>query len=112
MAHKEHQVPYDYFRYTSYGLKYILSEAGFRGTEVDPIGGMFLRWAYELPRLFTVFQTASGKSKRIDLRSVLIYPLSLLLFIIVRYFQMIFIALDRFDKKKDDPFGWKLIARK
>jgi SAM-dependent methyltransferase len=112
MAHKEHQVPYDYFRYTSYGLKYILSEAGFKETQVDPIGGMFLRWAYELPRLFTVFQIPRAKRKRIDLKSVLIYPLSLSLFIIVRYLQTIFIALDKFDKNKDDPLGWKLMARK
>jgi hypothetical protein len=90
----------------------MLSEAGFRETQVDPIGGMFLRWAYELPRLFTVFRITSRKGKRIDLRSLLIYPFSLSLFIIVRYFQMIFIALDKFDKNKDDPLGWKLTAQK
>jgi ubiquinone/menaquinone biosynthesis C-methylase UbiE len=112
MAHMEHQIPYDYFRYTSYGLKYILSEAGFRETKVEPIGGMFLRWAYELPRLFTFFQAASTKKKRRDLRSVLLYPFSLSLFILIRYFQMIFIVIDGFDKNKNDPFGWKVIARK
>ena len=36
-----HQVPHDYFRYTRYGLKWLLSEAGFTSIEIQPTGGFF-----------------------------------------------------------------------
>lgn len=112
MAHNEHQVPYDYFRYTSFGLKYMCTEAGFQGIKVTPMGGMFLRWAYEFPRLFVIFPKIGIKQRKVNLIGLLIYPVKVALLIIVRFLQNIFIALDRFDKIKNDPFGWNLIARK
>jgi SAM-dependent methyltransferase len=112
MAHNEHQIPYDYFRYTSFGLKHICAEAGFLEIKVTPMGGMFLRWAYEFPRLFIIFPETGIKQGKINLAGILIYPVKVALLAIVRFLQMIFIALDRFDKIKNDPFGWKLIARK
>jgi SAM-dependent methyltransferase len=36
-----HQAPYDYFRYTSFGLAYLLEKAGFEVTELRPAGGYF-----------------------------------------------------------------------
>lgn len=36
MSQEEHQVPYDFFRYTSYGLRHICSEAGFKEMEIIP----------------------------------------------------------------------------
>jgi len=36
-----HQAPHDYFRYTQYGLRYLLEEAGLQVTEVRPVGGYF-----------------------------------------------------------------------
>ncbi len=38
IAHAEHQVPYDFFRYTSYGLKRIYTEAGFKNITITPFG--------------------------------------------------------------------------
>jgi SAM-dependent methyltransferase len=38
---EEHQQPYDYFRYTRYGLRHLLEQAGFRDIEVQPVGGFF-----------------------------------------------------------------------
>src|SRR5690349_11209449 len=49
-AHCEHQTPYDFFRYTSFGLTSLLTEAGFSSIQLRPFGGMCTRWAYELPR--------------------------------------------------------------
>jgi SAM-dependent methyltransferase len=112
MAHNEHQIPYDFFRYTSFGLKHICTEAGFREIRVTSMGGMFLRWAYEFPRLLIIFPETGMKDGKINLAGILIYPMKVALLIIIRFFQMIFIVLDRFDKIKNDPFGWKLIARK
>lgn len=36
-----HQAPHDYFRYTRYGLAYLLDAAGFDQLEIRPSGGYF-----------------------------------------------------------------------
>lgn len=36
-----HQAPHDYFRYTRYGLQYLLEHAGFVDVEIEPSGGYF-----------------------------------------------------------------------
>jgi SAM-dependent methyltransferase len=36
-----HQAPHDYFRYTRYGLAYLLERAGFEIGEIRPAGGYF-----------------------------------------------------------------------
>lgn len=36
-----HEAPYDFFRYTPYGLKYLLEHAGFVGIQVEPQAGFF-----------------------------------------------------------------------
>ena len=38
---EEHQKPYDYFRYTSNGIRYLMENAGLRVKRVDPVGGFF-----------------------------------------------------------------------
>ncbi|MEH6649464.1 MAG: methyltransferase domain-containing protein [Motiliproteus sp.] len=39
-----HEAPYDYFRYTPYGLKYLFGKAGFVDIEVEPQSGFFTMW--------------------------------------------------------------------
>ena len=36
-----HQAPHDYFRYTRYGLAYLLEKAGFEVREIHASGGYF-----------------------------------------------------------------------
>jgi SAM-dependent methyltransferase len=38
---EEHQTPHDYFRYTRYGMKYLLERAGFENIQIEPVGGYF-----------------------------------------------------------------------
>ena len=38
---EEHQQPHDYFRYTRFGLEYLLREAGFATFDIRPVGGFF-----------------------------------------------------------------------
>jgi SAM-dependent methyltransferase len=38
---EEHQTPHDYFRYTRYGVNYLLSQAGFTDIHIQPGGGFF-----------------------------------------------------------------------
>lgn len=45
-----HEAPYDFFRYTPYGLKYMLEKAGFKQIEVKASSGFFttqvMKWNY------------------------------------------------------------------
>lgn len=38
---EEHQQPHDYYRYTRYGLEYLLRDAGFGDLKIQPVGGFF-----------------------------------------------------------------------
>jgi SAM-dependent methyltransferase len=38
---EEHQQPHDYFRYTRYGLDYLLARCGFTDISITPVGGFF-----------------------------------------------------------------------
>lgn len=39
-----HEAPYDYFRYTPYGLEYMLKKAGFENIIIEPQSGFFSMW--------------------------------------------------------------------
>jgi SAM-dependent methyltransferase len=45
---EEHQKPYDYFRFTSSGIRYLLQSAGIRIRRIHPVGGFF----WQLSRRF------------------------------------------------------------
>ncbi|MFA5771241.1 MAG: methyltransferase domain-containing protein [Thermoplasmata archaeon] len=47
----EHQVPYDFFRYTSYGLKYLCEKSGLKVVSILPSNKPLytgIRWAYQV----------------------------------------------------------------
>jgi SAM-dependent methyltransferase len=112
MAHPEHFPPYDFFRYTSFGLRSILSGAGFARIAIEPCGGLFTRWAYELPRALAMFPAARSPDGTIRLKGATTYPLKLLCRMGVRLAQRGLLRLERFDRRKDDPFGWLVTAVK
>jgi len=43
-----HEAPYDFFRYTPYGLKYLLEKAGFVDVVVEPQSGFFTMWILKM----------------------------------------------------------------
>jgi SAM-dependent methyltransferase len=43
-----HEVPYDYFRYTPFGLKYLFEKAGFVDVVVKPQSGFFTMWILKM----------------------------------------------------------------
>jgi len=112
MAHGEHQAPYDFFRYTSYGLQSICENAGFREIGITPLGGMFSRWAYEFPGMITLFPGAGIRSGRINIKGLLLLPVRLVCLLAIRITQMFFLGIDRLDKVKNFPLGWSLVAWK
>jgi len=112
MAHHEHQVPYDFFRYTSYGLDSICRKAGFTSVQVTAFGGTFTRFAYEVSRVLSVFPSAGFRKGPYQLKGILCLPIRALLFLPTRLLQLLLIAMDGLDRKRDYPLGWGLVARK
>ncbi len=112
MSHPEHQTPYDFFRYTSYGLESICKHAGFKQIEITPFGGQWVRWVYELPRVMSIFPRTGFRSKKLNIWGVALFPLKVITFGVIRLLQILFLWLDQFDKAKDDPFGWSCVASK
>lgn len=43
-----HEAPYDFFRYTSYGLEYLFEKAGFVDVVVEPQSGFFTMWILKM----------------------------------------------------------------
>jgi ubiquinone/menaquinone biosynthesis C-methylase UbiE len=112
MAHPLHQEPYDFFRYTSHGLRSICADAGFTEIEIEPFGGLFVRWSYELPRATAIFPPAGLRNGKPSLRGIALLPLRLATSAAIRIVQFGLLQLDRFDHQKRDPFGWSVVATK
>lgn len=43
-----HEEPYDFYRYTKYGLRHLFEEAGFKEVEIIPRGGLFCFLTHQL----------------------------------------------------------------
>ena len=112
MAQNEHQIPYDFFRYTSYGIESICKHAGFQEVKITPFGGLWVRWAYELPRGLSIFPSTGLRSKNLNILGILLFPVKVVSLWLVRLLQTVFCWLDGLDKVKNDPFGWACEAKK
>jgi hypothetical protein len=114
MAHMEHQTPYDFFRYTSYGLRSLAERAGFDPDKIDvqAFGGMFTRWGYELPNILSLFPHSGVPRCRPHAKGVVLLPLKAVAYGVIRTLQVLLFALDPLDSRRDYPFGWSMIAEK
>ncbi len=95
-----HQAPHDYFRYTRYGLRYLLEKAGFEVLEVRPAGGFFRLLAR---RLLNGLQFFSG-----GIRWVAFVPAAVLLVppaLILPFFDFL-------DRDRNFTLGYIATARK
>jgi SAM-dependent methyltransferase len=71
---EEHQQPHDYFRYTRYGLEFLLKRAGFSEISIVPVGGIFRLISR---RLFNALQFFPGPL--IFLAAIFLVPPALIL---------------------------------
>ena len=77
-----HYEPYDYFRFTKYGLKTILEDGGFRVLETRQIGGVFvMTWARTSDVMVTLLYRAGfplkyiiGNRARVAILSLVAFP--------------------------------------
>jgi SAM-dependent methyltransferase len=95
-----HQAPHDYFRYTRYGLAYLLEAAGFEQLEIRPSGGYFRLLAR---RLLNGLQFFSG-----GVRWLLFVPAA----IVLVPPALILPFLDFLDRDRNFTLGYICRARK
>jgi hypothetical protein len=89
----EHQEPYDYFRYTRYGLRYVLEKAGFSTRYITPSNGVHS----SLLAMFAIM----------FLRYVPFSSLHAYLGVVIRaILSPLAEAMDRFDKERKMPLTY------
>ncbi len=104
----EHQQPHDFYRFTSYALKHLLVEAGFREIEIEPLGGYFHYLGHRLTYVPKVLFPPLPRILR-----VLLFPLELVtLGLFCLAFPIACYYLDSFDGNREFTLGYRCLARK
>lgn len=108
-AFGEHQEPFDYFRYTSFGLAYIARKAEFRICRIRPRTGFFRFFAVMCMYLYERIFPASSRFWWRALRLPLTMIGAVLLLVIG---PLILYPLDRFDRRRDITLGYAAVFEK
>jgi ubiquinone/menaquinone biosynthesis C-methylase UbiE len=106
---EEHLSPHDYYRYTQYGLRYLLEKANFRVDKVEKRGGYFKYIAYRMWHIILmpflnreiIFKKIAGRLTQM-----------VLIFFLVPVSIICYYVDDIFDKDKRLTLGYQLIAVK
>lgn len=99
-----HEAPYDFFRYTPYGLEHLLQKVGFQEVEIIPCGGFFSMLALKLNYFSLRF-----------IRGPKVLRLLVKLFLMPFWYltQLSAIVLDGLDRNKPkETIGYWVVARK
>ena len=98
-----HEAPYDYFRYTRYGLEHMLTKAGFVDVQVEAVTGFWVMWVLKLN-----YQTTRYIRGRWPIPMLMRALLAPLWFV----GQTIAPLLDRIDFNEAETAGYFVTARK
>jgi SAM-dependent methyltransferase len=102
----QHQQPYDFFRFTSFGLRYCLEQAGLETVELRSMGGVFSVALFGFSQAMSPeVWSSTPRGRRIA--GIVLRPLGLLL----RLLMPLVSALDRRDRSRDNTLGWYVVAR-
>jgi SAM-dependent methyltransferase len=104
-----HYEPHDFYRYTKYGLAYLLGEAGFEVVECEPMGGLFSFLAVRLIDLavvgavFPFVRWLGLRRGQYRLGALLFLPANLVAIPCTTF-------LDKFDPV--NQYAWAVLARR
>jgi len=93
-----HEAPYDFFRFTRFGLEYMLKAAGFGNYTIEEMGGFWYTWLLKL-NYFTATKFAWG-------------PLKYIFFPWWFFNQALAMLLDRIVTSKQEAGGYVVLATK
>ncbi|MCP9237731.1 bifunctional 2-polyprenyl-6-hydroxyphenol methylase/3-demethylubiquinol 3-O-methyltransferase UbiG [Lewinella sp. JB7] len=85
LFYEEHEIPYDFFRYTQFGLRKLFTEEGFEIDRLDWLEGYFGTSAYQLNRMALYLPVKPSNIAR-GIKGYILAPILLL----VKVFGMIF----------------------
>jgi SAM-dependent methyltransferase len=97
---QEHQAPHDYYRYSSFGIRYILEQANFQDIEIRP-------WGNDKLTLISILATRFSKKTNKNPLWGIINKVVALFFLILKI-----IYFNKVDKHPTIPFGWLVSAKK
>lgn len=102
-----HYEPHDYWRFTRYGIEYLLKKYGFEITETRRIGGIFSLIGVRMTDILwsgcvNLFSFSGNRSAE-RIASALCSPVSL-------FFYILGYIGDRIDKR--DAIGWAILAKR
>ena len=96
-----HEEPYDYFRYTEYGLKHLLNSHGLHIVKKDQAGG-----AWRLAGQILMNHNAFGRKRRIPILSSISYYAAMLAG------NLFFSWMDRWNNNEKDTINLMIVAQK
>lgn len=109
MCWHQHQKPHDYFRYTSFGFRYLIENSQMKVIEMRPMGGYFWFLSFNFQMLH-VWLFPKPNNLWLQLLQM---PFKLAAqFVFFFVLPLILFYLDRLDKVKDHTLGWVCIAEK
>lgn len=105
----EHQAPHDYFRFTSFALRYLLETTGYVVEEIKPMGGYFRYLGNRIGHLSKVLFPV----RRWLFWKVFWFPLELVTVVVFSgLIPIALMALDFLDRERSFTLGYRCIARK
>ena len=96
---EEHSIPYDFFRYTRYGLAFLATSNNFKVKSITPQGGRFIAVAKYIQTLFP----------RILKNVYLVYIYYIIAIVPIFLLHLIFFYLDKLDKEKSLTLNYECI---
>ena len=93
---EQHQTPHDYFRYTRYGMQYLLERAGFAEIVIEPVGGYFRLMSRRLMNALQFFPV----------------PMMVLVALVLGPLALVAPLFDGLDREKNFTLGFVCRAQK
>ena len=101
----EHQTPYDFFRYSRYGLKFLAENAGLKISSIQVEGGIFTFLTQEIQsEIPYILFRRKGKDLNKIIKGVC-YPFRLLI-------ASLGLLLDKLDQEKKTTAGYLVVFKK
>jgi SAM-dependent methyltransferase len=107
--YEEHEIPFDFYRYTQFSLKRMFKEAGFRIERLDWVEGYFGTLGYQLNRMAR-YLPVKPASISPGLLGFLLCPLMILLKFISALLSILFHRLETIKKYTKEGYPKNYIA--
>jgi SAM-dependent methyltransferase len=97
-VYPHHEIPYDYFRFTRFGLESMAAEAGLAPAWIEIRGGVYAVWVQST---YLAISYTVGRFLVVDLLYLVFWPIARLA-----------LAADGWRKRDEITLGWQLLLQK